>query len=352
MPTCCSTPRRASRWAWGWRRGLPSLSSSSRAGTRRKSWMRSRIVPFIGAVDLHSLAVEALGQGQEDALHQAAVVRRQVDGVEGMVAVAGIAEDRGRPPPRAEVIPHAENHFVRRGLLGIRRADLAVAYRVGVNEHPAAADDVPVCGQLAFVGPIDAVGAPGQEIRVDRVGDEVDPGSGLRNPQGGTGHVRQVVGIEKTRFGMWPALATGLHTDGYQFGNLPRGDEEGRQSDSNATCSSTVRCIDCPPLHPAAEVSIMLIVWLYTRCSRAPRSPAGVLSLSDSQFLQFSASALRRARGPARRGGPAPPSRCPRPGIRRGGKRPARTSTCRRRQPPGSGPRFGRPRRVPCPGPP
>src|SRR5262249_32866123 len=47
MPTCSSTPRRASRWACGWRRGLPSLSSSSRAGTRRNSWMRSRIMPSI-----------------------------------------------------------------------------------------------------------------------------------------------------------------------------------------------------------------------------------------------------------------------------------------------------------------
>src|SRR5262249_5324742 len=50
MPTCSRTPRRASRWAWGWRRGLPSWSSSSRAGTRRNSRMRSRIVSLIGSL--------------------------------------------------------------------------------------------------------------------------------------------------------------------------------------------------------------------------------------------------------------------------------------------------------------
>src|SRR5262249_26653804 len=111
-------------------------------------------------VDLHMVVVESLRQGVQATLDQAVIVGGNVDPVQQVVAIAGVGEDWVRPAGLfAEIIAHLAACVQGEGFFGIRGGYAAWADRIGVDQKPLSADDVPVARKLPRVGDVDPIAA-------------------------------------------------------------------------------------------------------------------------------------------------------------------------------------------------
>ena len=165
-------------------------------------------------------------EGFETALQQPTVIRRQVDGVDQLRAVAAVDDDGGGPGHRGQALADLDGLVEREGLLRVGRADARRPHGVDVDQESAPGENVRIAGRGATVGLDEPIARPGQQVGVDGVqrvvrpairpqvrqcvGDRVDPAvfevAGLRVLPGRAGvHRAEDTDLEDVPGGEQPA---------------------------------------------------------------------------------------------------------------------------------------------------
>jgi hypothetical protein len=125
-------------------------------------------------VDLHSVSVKTLGEGLQDAPDSAAVVWGEADAIKQVVPIAGVGDDGRGEATGVQVVPHAADHIQGQRLLAVGRRHLRVANWVGIDQEPAATDDISIFRQGAILRPTNPVGASGLQVWLDGVKHHVN----------------------------------------------------------------------------------------------------------------------------------------------------------------------------------
>jgi len=116
-----------------------------------------------------------IGHGREQAPHELAVIDRQIDAVQQVVAVAGHRHDGFRPAERGKEHVDCGGPLPGQFQFLVGRAHAAGPDWIDVDEQPTAGEDVPVGSGLRRAA-LEAVRGPGQKVGLDGIERDVDAG--------------------------------------------------------------------------------------------------------------------------------------------------------------------------------